>query len=58
MAAMMTTLDRNLWRVALAAACLLTSSLIALAQTLTPADVADEEVMVNPTLTLPIVPAP
>jgi len=55
---MMTTLDRNLWRIVIAVACLLTSSLIALAQTLTPADVADEEVMVNPTLTLPIVPAP
>jgi len=49
---MMTMLDRNLWRIVLAVACLLTSSLIALAQTLTPADVADEEVMVNPMLPL------
>ena len=45
-------MHRNLWRIVLAVACLLTSSLIALAQTITPADVADEEVMVNPTLPL------
>jgi len=41
---MMTTLDKNLWRIVVAAACLLTSSLLAVAQTLTPADFADEGV--------------